>query len=172
MVILGVISSFASRKFMCARKCKLTEFWFVRNWKTDTFSMSAKCEQRHHQYSSTRPALCYRNRRRLKGDRGLIARLFVCQPYCWLYVLCISRPVLVSMRDLREALSAAILWSLPLRGRVVEVASKLLSLGFHTGDPIKIQLDEFLIMMFETYFCFATLSFCRIRSQSGVFPFF
>lgn len=26
--------------------------------------------------------------------------------------------------------------SLPFRGSVVEVASKLLSLGFHTGDPI------------------------------------
>lgn len=62
--------------------------------------------------------------------------------YCWLNVLCISNPVLVSIRDLREALSAAELWSLPFRGSVVEVASKLLSLGFHTGDPITIQLGS------------------------------
>ncbi|KAJ3653799.1 hypothetical protein Zmor_013032 [Zophobas morio] len=64
--------------------------------------------------------------------------------YCWLYALCISSPVVVSTRDLREALKAAILWSLPLRGRVVEDASKLLSLGFHTGDPITNQRHHFL----------------------------
>nr|CAH7723384.1 unnamed protein product [Callosobruchus chinensis] len=47
------------------------------------------------------------------------------------------RPVVVSMSDFRDALNAAaILWSLLLRGSVVEVGSKLLSLGFHTGDPI------------------------------------
>lgn len=40
------------------------------------------------------------------------------------------------MSDLRDALSVAEPDSLPFRGRVVEVASKLLSLGFHTGDPI------------------------------------
>lgn len=67
--------------------------------------------------------------------------------YCWLYALCISSPVVVSTRDLREALKAAILWSLPLRGRVVEVASKLLSLGFHTGDPITNQRHHSFCIM-------------------------
>lgn len=37
------------------------------------------------------------------------------------------------MRDLRDALKPE---SLPLRGSVDAEASKLLSLGFHTGDPI------------------------------------
>lgn len=59
----------------------------------------------------------------------------------------------MSTRDLRDALKEDAPASRPLRGRVVEVASKLLSLGFHTGDPIKtITVITFLISYHATNF--------------------
>lgn len=75
-------------------------------------------------------------------------------------VLCISKPpVLVSTRDLREALRTAEECSLPLRGRVVEAAPKLQSLGFHTGDPTTYSFNYFReVNFFEYVLKFQTLS--------------
>lgn len=84
---------------------------------------------------------------------SVISRAFLDCVYCGLNELWISNPVVVSTRDLRDALSPA--ESRPLRGRVVEDASKLLSLGFHTGDPTTIiNFNQILLLLLSVKYQF------------------